>query len=532
MLIPIFFGIILLTFSWFISYPVTIDSPYDFRYNHISVFYWLSLPILFSSFFIVGMKTRNNILRWVMTVGTVLLMYSTAYFHYMIPGSDSHSFRGLTEYFVSTGDLSPAPHHDYYQWPLFFILNKMATSIIDFDLRYFEFVFYGTVGFVIISLIYLRTSKTGANGYLATTVLFIILSFFFNYQWAPFALSLIFILLLFYLDSISEKRIVVYVMLIIFSVLTYTHMLVPIFYIVYSFLMYVMKKNRRYLMLFLSTLIIYLMVQSYGQLFTPYVKQLANLHLLEFQHDIETTITSSGPLQPDIDVIAQFFSRIVVITTMIITGLGFIVLLIKRKFRVEDYAMLLTGMIFMVTLIVSIRAYSNMGHRAFFLIAIPASLGAAYLVEGRFKTYFKPTFMILLIAFTFVIVHKTFYDRQIVFQTRKEHHYANFMIDSIDWKNPHTSLLSHYRFMLYLKTKSASEKVMFKSDFSEGKLRNDFPLDIPNHTYIAYTVGLGKSFMRVNYSVDKSYEEFEINHFNLIYNSGDYSQVFMLPKIR
>lgn len=201
MLIPICIGTILLFFSWYISYPVSVDSPYDFVYNHISWLYWLSLPMLFASFFIVAIETKNNTLRWVMTVGTVLLMYSLAYFYYMIPGSDIHQFRSLTEYFISTGDLSSKPYHDYYQWPLFFMLNNIAVSIMGLDLRYFEFILFSTIGLVITSSLYLYASKARANGYLAVIAFSIILRYFFNYQWAPFSLSLSLLILLFTLDS-------------------------------------------------------------------------------------------------------------------------------------------------------------------------------------------------------------------------------------------------------------------------------------------------------------------------------------------
>jgi len=151
--IPMCIGVILLFLSWYLSYPISIDSPYDFVYNHISYLYWIGLAILFVSFFIVAMKTENNSLRWAMAVGTVLLMFSQAYFYYMIPGSDANQFRGLTEYFISTGDLSLKPYHSYYQWPLFFVLNKIVISIAGLDLRYCEFILYGTIGSLITSFI-------------------------------------------------------------------------------------------------------------------------------------------------------------------------------------------------------------------------------------------------------------------------------------------------------------------------------------------------------------------------------------------
>jgi hypothetical protein len=483
--------------------------------------YWLGLAVLFASFFIVAMETKNNSLRWAMTIGTVLLMFSQAYFYYMIPGSDANQFRGLTEYFISTGDLNSLKlYHGYYQWPLSFILSKTALSITGLDLRCFEFILYGVMSFVITSLIYLYISKIRTNAYVAVIAFFIILWYFFNFQWiAPFSLSLCLILLLFHLDSLSGKREVILAMLIIFTGMTFIHILTPLFFVVYCLLMYIVKKNRKHLNLFILTSIIYALVLSSNLLFAVYIKQLTNFFFLEFLYRIQVSTTSLAAPQPYIDVIAQFFSRTVVITTTLVTGLGFIILLRRRKLRVTDYVMLLTGATFAVTLAISPSSYHELSNRAFFLICIPTSLGASYLCESKFKKFFKPIFLILLVLFTFILMNQTFFDRQIFFQTKEEYQCANFMIDNINW-NTSSKILSHFRFEQYLMAKSSSDTVIFWSDSSE-----DFVENIPNYDYVAYTVGLAKSLLAANYSVETSFREFEVNHFNLIYNSGNFSYI-------
>lgn len=520
-LIPMCIGVILLFLSWGLSYPVSIDSPYDFVYNHISYLYWLGLAVLFASFFIVALKTKNNSLRWAMAVGTVLLIFSQAYFYYTVPGSDAGSVRGLNEYFISTGDLSLKPHHLYYQYPLSFILSKTALSITGLDLRVFDFILYGVMTFVVTSLIYLHISKVRKNAYVAVIAFFIILLYFFNFQWTtPFALSLCLILLLFYLDGLSGRHEVVLAMLIIFTGITFTHILTPLFFVVYCLLMYIVKKNRKHLRLFMLTSIIYALVLINNLLFTIYLKQLTNFFFMEilFRVQMSTTSIALAP-QPYISVIAQFFSRVVVITTTLVTALGFIILLRRKKLGVTNYAMLLTGAIFALTLLISPSAYHQMSNRAYFLICIPASLGASYLCEGKFKKFFKPVFLILLVLFTFALMNQTFYDRQIFFQTKKEYQCADFMIDYVDW-NASSRILSHFRFQTYLMPKSSSETVIFWSDSSIDFAKNMLYCD-----YVAYTIGLAKSLLAANYSVEKSFREFDANHFNLIYNSGNFSCV-------
>ena len=520
-LIPILTGISLVFYAWCVSYPVSIDSPYDFVYNHISYLYWLSLPILFASFFIVAIETKSNTLQWVMAVSTVLLMYSLAYFYYMIPGSDAHQFRSLTEYFISTGDLSSKPYHDYYQWPLFFILNNIAVSIMGLDLRYFEFILFGTIGIVTTSSLYLYASKARANGYLAVIAFSIIMRYFFNYQWAPFSLSLSLLLLIFNLDShMHEKLEGVIAMLIIFTSITLTHAFIPVFFLIYCFLMYIMEKNAKYLKLFLSTSIIYLLWQIFSPAspFPDLVKQFTNIFTLEYGSHIEATLASLAAPQPYIDVIAQIFSRTVVVATTIITGVGFICLLIAKQLRNVDYAILLTGVLYSaIGLLLPV-----LGTRAITFVAIPASLGALYLTESKFKKYFKSVFLIVIIFSTFITIHKTFYDTQIFHQTRKEYKCSNFVIHNYNWQNS-SLLLSHFRVMHYVQKRSLSEDVVFKNDIYD----KNFSQDIKDYDCVVYTVGLGKNFLRLNYSIQKSLSEFEINHFNLIYNSGNFSYVFL-----
>ena len=163
--IPILIGVIFFIYSWYVSYPISIESPYDFDYDYIFYLYWLSIPILFASSFYIIIKTNNDNYKLLMTIITILIMYSKQYFYYMGFGSDVNQFIGLTEYFISSGDLDfTRGYHSYYQWPNFFILNKIATSIIGIDLRIFQFILYFIITFVITIFLYLYALKNGVNG--------------------------------------------------------------------------------------------------------------------------------------------------------------------------------------------------------------------------------------------------------------------------------------------------------------------------------------------------------------------------------
>jgi len=518
--IPISIGSILLLLSWYLSYPASIDSPHDFAYNSFSYLYWLGLAVLFASFFVVAMETKNNSLRWAMALGTVFLMFSQAYFYFTLPTSDAGSFRGLTEYFISTRDLSSLkPYHSYFQWPLFFVLNKILVAIAGLDLRYCEFILYSITGSLFTSFLYLHFSKARKNVHIAVLAFFIILVYFFNFQfWSPFMLSLCMIFLLFCFDSLSGKHEVTLAILTIFAIMTFTHIITPLFFIVYSLAMYILKKNKKHLNLFITTLIIYALVLSINPDFASYINQLREFTFFEyFLGKITVTTVGSIASQPFVDVIAQLFSRTVVISTMLVTFFGFIILLKRRELRGTDYAMLLTGVIFAATLIVAPTNYSQISNRSYFLICIPASMGASFLCESKLGKYFKPLFLVLLVLFTFALIHQSFYTQEIFNQTRVEYQYANFMIETINWSAP-ASMLSPYRLKLYLETKSSSGSVTFDHETTARALIN--------YNYVVYNVGLARSPIAINYSVKESFEQFDNSHFNLIYNSGNFSYVF------
>lgn len=515
MSVPVSVGITLLLFSWYLSYAVSIDSAYDFIYNHVSTFYWASVIILLASFFITAIYTTSNTLRWIASLGTVFLIYSSSYFYFMIPGSDSHFFRGLTEYFISTGDLNPTragTFHGYYQWPIFFILNKVVVSITGLDLRLFEFILYGAIGFLLATCLYLFASKARANGYAAVVAFFIVISYFFNYQWAPFSIAASFLLLLFVLDRYtSGKRGGTLAILIIFLSMTLTHAFIPVFFVIYCIVMYMINRNRKYLKLFLLSLIIYLTVSIYYEaaFFTGLVEQLTSLYTLEYTGRIAAVLTSSIAPRPFIDVIAQLFSRVTVVATAVVTGLGFMVLVVKRKLKHNDYAILLTGVLYVgVGVLLPV-----LGERAFFMVAVPASLGASYLVESKLKKYFRPLFLILVVLFTFVLIHETFYDRYTQFQTREAYLTANFMVERYNWTSAGTILsnIGEYAYLLG----RIERNTILENDASPSFQE----LNVDKYNCIIYSVGLEKSLLRYNFSIQETSREIE-NRFDILYSSG------------
>ncbi len=97
--VPLFVGLTLLIWSWFASYPLSVGSANDFVFKHMSLLYWFSLVLLFPSMYLIAATFKNNLLKWIMVVGIVLLLYSIFFFYNRLATSDSLFFRGLNEYF-------------------------------------------------------------------------------------------------------------------------------------------------------------------------------------------------------------------------------------------------------------------------------------------------------------------------------------------------------------------------------------------------------------------------------------------------
>jgi hypothetical protein len=213
-----------------------------------------------------------------------------------------------------------------------------------------------------------------------------------------------------------------------------------------------------------------------------------------------------APVSVPIDGVAQMFSRAVTITTIAICFVGFILLLINRKMRDLDKAIFLTGVVYFAVGFL----FLALGSRAIQLIFIPISLGASYLLTSRLRLAVISLFLVLLLLFAFIPLHNTFGTSQIMFQTKVDYQTESFFIDYYNWT--HSSLvLAHYRVITYLQAKQPSF-INFENDVNSPL----FPR-IKEYDCIVYTVGLGISLLRYNYTTERILHETKLD---VVYNSG------------
>lgn len=496
---PFFVGLILMACSWCLSYPLSIVSVDDFVFNHVSVLYWFSLPLLLASMYMITVTSKNDYLKWIMTVGIVMTMFSLSYFYAMLPGSDSRFMRGMIEYFVETKNLDfLQPGKSYFQWPSVFILSGIATSVSGLELANFEFLMYAIIGFLLATTLHVYASKAYRNGgFLAAVAFFIAMFHFLNYQFVPFAIALIFLFLLFMLDTRRRSSSMILTVLVLFTGMTLTHAYTPLFFVAFLLIQWIINRSKQYRDLFFLTLIIWLLFQITfaGAMFARRIWA-----VMKFPSEIPG-MAEAKPVSVPIDLIAQKFYAAVLITLVAICVAGFIILLIKRKMRDLDKAIFLTGVgYFGLGIMVWI-----LGSRSIPIAFIPTSLGVAYLFESRFRPYLKSLFLVLVILFLFFPLHETFSKADVMFQTREAYIAENFFIDHYDWANYHV-VVANFRVVTYFESKLTGN-AYFSAKFQTIKEADT----------IFYTIGLGLYLSKYNYTIERIvYEE----RLNVMYNNG------------
>jgi hypothetical protein len=411
----------------------------------------------------------------------------------------------MNEYFSQTADLTPfGPDHYYLDWPAFYLLNEMATSLVGINLINFEFILYTILGILLSSSMYIYVTKAQEqNGFLAVVSSFIIMFPFFNFQCVPFTFAFALVFLLFALEAQEIKNLKTPFTILIFITIALTHSFVATFYILYLFIRYMFHRDRNSLNLFTLTITIYLAVLLFqAELSFKRIIELLISLPPGYGQKIATTIeTSSVP----IDNIAQMFSRLVVVGTALLCFTGFIFLCLKRGIRLVDKAVLVSGAIYIgIGGIVQL-----LGLRALPLVVVPISLGATYLIKDRIGQYLKYLFLAMILLFVFVPIHSSFNDSQIFFQTEEAYQTENFMIDHYD-VTVTDHILAHIRVVDYLRTK----------EFNSTNYENDFSHLFPNigeYNCIVYTIGLGKNLLSHNYTSEKMLSEAKLN---VVYSGG------------
>jgi len=488
-------------YSWYLSYPLNVVTVDDVLFNHVSILYWISLPLMLTSLFLIGITFKNTSYKWIISVGIFIALYSLSFFFVMLSGSDSQYFRGFNEYFIETKNLNPLqPNHWYYQWPSFFILSYVSTSVSGLSLTAFEFLLYTVIGFLVsVSLHFYasRTVKTDVSRKIKAVSFIIIPAFvismynFLNYQCVPFSLALGLLFLIFMIETFQKSSGLTVVVIILFLSISITHVFVPIFLILYLLIRTIIERKRHYGNLFLISFVVFLLIQI---TFAQYGLAKNILRVLESSLEYSIIISRTlSPVSSPIDIIAQMFSRIATLAFITLCGIGFLFLLMKRKLKPLDKAILITGIIYSGLGVF----FSSLGWRAIILAFIPVSLGFLCFFERKSRMYLKYVFsvliIVLLVLFTFVPLHHSF-SNSVNFQTIEAHRTDNFLIEHYKLED-FTTIYAGFRVITYLQSRTNHTNLTPR--FEDGR----------EAEIVLYTVELGKALLNENYTMEKLFSE-------------------------
>ena len=500
-----------MVYSWYTIYPLSVNSVDDVIFNNIPIWYWISLPLLLIPMCIMSIRFKNKYLKFAMVLGCLLALYSLSYFYYTLPGSDSQYFRGLEEYFIreQSLDLSQISHR-YYQWPSFFILAKIVTSVTGIDLINYEFLLFAIIGFLLSSSLFViaSTSKIHTKGSsLAPIVFFVAVFYFLNYQVAPFSLAFGIFFILLMLETQKKNTNTVVLMILLFSSLIITHVFVPLFFVLYLLIRTIISREKEYFRYFMLSLILYFLLQiTLAQ--NSFVGNIINI--MNFGSDYSTIVSSTfAPVLSSFDVIAQTFSRGVTVAFVMICFVGFILMILKRRLREMDKAIFLTGFVYSG---LGALLYT-LGSRAIPLVFIPISLGLLYFYESKIRRYLIFSVLFLLLLVVFIPIHTSFDDTPLTFQTNEELTISNYLLENYNWPLYSTIISDNgIKWYLYSQIQGKSEiDSVFSARFGL--------LNITNYDCIVYSIGLEKTLKRGNFSLEFISQQINSLH-NRMYDSG------------
>ncbi|MGD0645051.1 MAG: hypothetical protein ABSA75_09120 [Candidatus Bathyarchaeia archaeon] len=511
--LPFFVGLVLMIYSWYVSYPLSVNSVSDIIYNHVSILYWISIPILLTSMFMMATTFKSQYSKWILTVGFVIVLYSLVYFYFTMSTVDADYFRGLTENFIRTNSLNASQLiHNYYQWPSFFLLASITTLVSGLKLTSYEFLLFTIIGFLLSTALYIYASKAyNRSGFLMVAAFFVVMFLFLNYQAVPFSLAFALLLILFILETRERSAGTTLTMIILFISTVITHAFVPLFFVIYLLIRSIISRSRQYFDFFILTLVIFMVVQiTFAEIsfrgniisaFTP---------PKEYSAVVGATLASTSV---SIDAIPHLFSRTITIAFAVLCIAGFVFIVFRRKLREIDKAIFLTGAVYSGLGVV----LSVLGTRAIAIVFVPISLGIAYLFESKFRKFLKylvvVMLVIMLVFVVFVPIHSSLTSNLITFQTKEDLATANFMIEKYDWNSKSTVIADSGTAWYILPQIQGNTQI-------DTQFTTRFGLsNIMMYDSVIYSVGLAESLNMSNISVDNGSQQI-MDRLDVVYNSG------------
>ena len=489
-----FTGLILIFISWYFTYPIYMPEFDEIIFTQFYPSIWPGMIFSLLGLFLTGYYSRRKIVKIICTSIFPIVLYIYVFYFSLIPTSDSASAKAMFEIFHYTG-INPT-YEPYFNYPIFFTLNEMTNQILGFNANSLAIIFFILFGFLIALYIYLFILKTIKNdiyqiAFFAAPLYFIATYSNINYQWVPQTLATVFFLMLLLFFN-QEKTIYKILGIIIFTVLVFTHLFIPVIFLIYIGIFSIKKKELRNIFLLMSC--IYTIVLIFHATF--YLQDILKVFKESFygfgneyiNHLSQSFKEPTGFLNQIISTINRF--RIPLIWAVL--AIGFLVWFLKRKINLPAVALFLTGGIYFG---IGLN-FSILGNRAIQIIFIPLVIGIGFFLSKWKKT--------TLIFITIIIILSIFgpiresYDSY-QYQLNEEENTCNFLANTIISTNQTSKvaiggLKSHYinKKFDYVKINQGKNSDLWTIVPKDNEFNIFFDTILKENEYIVYNPNLVK----------------------------------------
>jgi len=525
LIIPIIIGSSLFIISVTENYPIALHTPYEYKYDEISAYYWISISILIGSFYLVSINTENNSVNYMLSILSFLLIYSQDLLHYTVSTSDNNHFLALMDVFMNENILEPPFSYAYFQRPVYFIFNTIAVNLTSINYEALSFILYIITGIILTSLVYNYISRKGLNGFIGVLIFIFSIFWYLNFQSVPYTISLLFMIYILYLDNArkSNENITPLIYL-SFIILSFTHVITPIYFIIYSFFKYYLSKNENDRKLFLTTLILFIGTNVYSQLFPYYLEKISVINFGQFERQVVRATREKITITPFIESLSSIISKSITIGTWIISSIGFLSSYKHKKLNTNDYSIVLTSLLFTPFIFISFQGYSQLFYRAAPLILLVFSYSALFFINKNTNKIIIIILLVISVSYVFIPIQRSFFDKQIFFISERSDEMNEFYHETFPYISK-AKLLTDKRNMIYLR------------DLYPGQSRYSYPTynfsqNFDNYDYILYTIGLGRSILGDRSTINEAMDNINEVKYNIIFNSGSYVQIYSRARPR
>ena len=492
-----FIGLILILISWFLTYPIYMPEYDEIILNQFYPTIWPGMIFSLVGLFLAGYYSKRKIVKIICTTIFPIVMYAYVFYFSYLPTSDSGAVKGMFEIFHYTG--INTVYEPYFHYPIYFTLNEMTSQILGLNANNLAVIFFILFGFLISLYIYIFVLKTLKNdiyqiAFFAAPLYFIAIFNNINYQWAPQTLALVFFLMLLVLFFNQIKFEYKILSIIIFTALVFTHLFIPVIYLLFIGIYSIKKKELRNIFLLMGC--IYLIVLIYHasfyladitKVFKESIYGFGQEYILKFSRSFREPI---GLLSQIISTINRF--RIPLI--WIVLSTGFLVRFIKRKMSLPVVALFLTGGIYFGVGMF----FSILGTRALQIIFIPLVIGIGFFLS-KWKKITLVFITIIIILSIFSPMRECYDSYQ--YQLNEEENACNFFAETISLNQ--TSIVTIRKinsdYLLkkvhYLSGYEDTKKYLWIINPQNPEFYNFFDDKIIENEYIVYNSNLEKEII-------------------------------------